>query len=385
LFAKDGDSFIKLLICKYQDTRSFAANLLRSTSYAENESQILVARLISHLISFDETKRDEAKDLSDAIFKSFTQPLRKLSMNVILDLLAHPLVEIQELGGNILLNHETPAIKLPDHVINTLIESPHEPIRGIGIKLFGQLPEDVLLERESAIMVLLSHSLEDVHNAIRPVVERLAKQHFDFASRLANLVVSELLREEKSEGVHSRLARSLDEDLSSWKTDAKIETARQLINAQSPSAQETGGRVIQARAEDWHKDFTTDEIVTFTSHEIKAVREASWVLANRSLARFLSASNFSYQAEVSLAVRALDTGWNDSRDFWFDFFKTKLTSEDLTPNILISICDSVKETVQKFGRDLLQTYFRRRERARIYAQIQRTSFDEYAVVCDKLS
>lgn len=358
LFVKDDDFLIALLTCAYGDTRAFAANLLRSTTFADSEAQILIARLIAHLVSFDESKGEEAKDLADAIFKSFSPQLRKLGMSVIRDLLDHTLVEVQELGGNILLNHETPAVKLPNDIITALIESPFESMRGIGIKLFGQLPDDVLLERESVIISLLTHRLEDVHNAIRPVIKRLAGNNLEFASRLARLVVTDLLKSEKNEGVHNRLARSLNEDLSSWVTNATIEIARDLISTSSPAAQEVGGRLIQTRAADWHKNFATDEIVSFTNNEIKTVREASWALANISLARFRAASNFSHQAEVSVAVRALDSRWEDSQAFWFDFFKIKLTSEDLTPDILITICDSVKDNVQKFGRDLLLAYFK---------------------------
>lgn len=358
LFAKDGDAIIALLTCNYQDTRTFATNLLRSTTYTENESEVLIARLISNLILFDETKREQAKDLSDAILKSFGQQLRKLGMQVIMDLLSHPMVEVQSLGGNILLIHETPAEKLPDNIINALIESSHEEMRGIGIKLFGQLPFDVLLERENVIFSLLAHSLEDVHNSIRPVVKRLTEQNDSFAYRLTTLIINALLEDEKYEGVHARLVHSLTEDVKGWTNQTTIETARKLISAQSPAAQEAAGKLIQARVNDLHKNFTTDEIVTFTDSEIKAMREASWALADASIARFLSASNFSHHAEVSVLVRALDSRWDDSRDFWFDFFKTKLTSEDLTPDILIAISDSVKDAVQKFGRDLLLTYFK---------------------------
>lgn len=358
MFAKDGDAIITLLICSYYDTRTFASNLLRSTSYTENESQVLIARLISNLILFDETKREQAKDLSDAILKSFGQHLRRLGMQVIMDLLSHPLVEVQNLGGNILLIHETSAEKLPDNIINALIESSHEEMRGIGIKLFGQLPFDVLLERENVIFSLLSHSLEDVHNSIRPVVKRLTEQNESFAYSLTTLIINALLETERHEGVHARLVHSLSEDVEGWTNQTTIEVARKLINAQSPAAQEAAGKLIHARVNDWHKNFTTDEIVAFTESEIKAVREAAWALADASIARFLSASNFSHHAEISLLVRALDSRWDDSRNFWFEFFKTKLTSEDLTPDILIAISDSVKDAVQKFGRDLLLAYFK---------------------------
>lgn len=358
LFTKDGDAIITLLICAHQDTRTFATNLLRVTTYTESEAQVLIARLVANLILFDETKREQAKDISDAILKSFGQQLRRLGMSVIMDLLSHPVVEVQELGGNILLIHETPAEKLPDSVIAALIESPHEEMRGIGIKLFGQLPFDVLLERENVIFSLLAHSLEDVHNSIRPVVKRLCEQNESFAYRLTILIINALLETEKHEDVYSRLVHSLSEDVKGWTNQTTIETARKLVNAQSPAAQEAAGKLICARVEDWHKNFTTNEIVTFTDNEIKALREASWALAETSVARFLVVSNFSHHTEVSVLVRALDSRWDDSRDFWFEFFRTKLTSEDLTPDILISICDSVKEPVQKFGRDLLLTYFK---------------------------
>lgn len=357
LYAKDGDFLIALITCRYKDTRTFAANLLRSTTYTESESQTLLARLIANLISFDETKRDVAKDLADAIFKGFNVYLRSVEMNLIRDLLSHSLLEVQELGGNILLNHKTPAEKLPGEIISTLIESPYEEMRGIGIKLFGQLPDDTLLQREDIIFTLFSHKLVDVHNSIRSVVKRLGEND-SFLHRITTLILDALLKDEQHEGVHSRLVRSLNEDLSLWTNHANLETARKLLKSTSTAVQEAAGILIQAHAANWHESFFTEEIAALSDNEIKSVREASWSLANASSARFLSLSNPNHHEEISVAVRALDSRWNDSRDFWFDFFKTKLGSEDLSPDILVSICDSVKEVVQKFGRDLLQTYFK---------------------------
>ena len=57
-------------------------------------------------------------------------------------------------------------------------------------------------------------------------------------------------------------------------------------------------------------------------------------------------------------IGALDSKWEDSRDFWFNFFCEQLTENELTPEILIAIAGSVKPATQKFGRDLLLKYFR---------------------------
>ncbi|MGL5062606.1 MAG: hypothetical protein ACRC62_21725, partial [Microcoleus sp.] len=38
-------------------------------------------------------------------------------------------------------------------------------------------------------------------------------------------------------------------------------------------------------------------------------------------------------------------------------FRTELTSEDWTPEIMVSLCDSIREDVRQFGRDLVTRYF----------------------------
>ena len=358
LFAKNDQAMIKLLTCKFADTREFAANLLKTTNYSGAEAEILIGRLIAELLAFDETRREQAKDLSEAILKSFGRQLRQLNLAVVRDLLSHNLVEVQELGGSILLNHEIPAENLPNELINSLIESPFETIRGIGIKLFGQLRDENLLRRESVILSLLTHQLADVHNSTRPIVRRLSAENPDFADRLVNSIISALLQTESSEGVHSRLLEVLKTEVPDWMQYAGSQEARNLIQAVSPQAQEAGGIILQTQAAAWREQFATTEIINLTNHEILAVRQASWELATYNLKRFQANENPAAESEISLLVRALDAKWDDSRDFWFDFFRNKLTASELTPEILVAICHSVREPVQKFGRDLLLTYFK---------------------------
>lgn len=348
LFAKNNAAIVKLLTANHSDTRQFAARILQMTNYSEAEAQSLIARLIAELLATNETNREIAADLSDAIFRSFGKELRNLNLSVVNDLLAHPLVETQILGGNILVNHETGAENLPNELIDSLINSPFEEIRAIGIKLFGQLGDENLLRRETAILSFLTHELADVHHAIRPTVSRLSANYGQFKENLVNAIFIELLRTEKAEGVHSRLLETLRE-IPDWTRHADFETTKLLIESLSPQANEIGGLVFQNRHDEWLDRFTTEEIIALTNHEILAIRRSSWEIAEKIVDKL--------RAEVSLLIRALDAKWHDSREFWRAYFRKNFTENELTPEILVAISDSVKDETQKFGRDLLQEYF----------------------------
>lgn len=347
-FAKQSNLMLKLLTAKHEEIRQFAGNLLLTTSYSESEKQTLLGRLISEMFSFDESKQAEAKDLSEILLKSFAKDLQKLNLDVVKDLLWHLLMEVQEFGGKVLLNHETPAEKLPNELINSLIASQYAEIRAIGIRLFGQLPEENLLQRESVIASFLSHELEDVHNSTRPILQKLSSNE-KFAENMTRRIIVALLQGELSEEIESRLLNSLREDIPNFANHIDEETARILIDGKSAKANELGGLAVKNHASEWNKNFTTAEIVTFTNSEVLAVRQASWNLAENSIEQM--------QRDVSYLIRALDSKWDDSREFWFGFFQEKMTEKELSPEILVAICDSVKPVVQKFGRDLIQTYF----------------------------
>ena len=93
--------------------RQFARDLLRAAILADSTARSLIAQLIAHLLTLEVDQAELAQDIAETIFKSFGRQLRSLGMEVVHDLLAHPLPPVQELGGNILLNHDLKANDLP--------------------------------------------------------------------------------------------------------------------------------------------------------------------------------------------------------------------------------------------------------------------------------
>jgi len=61
--------------------------------------------------------------------------------------------------------------------------------------------------------------------------------------------------------------------------------------------------------------------------------------------------------EKEEALRMLDSSWDDSRNFAFQYFEDNFEEQDWTPSLLISICDSVREDVQIVGRRLITKFF----------------------------
>ncbi|HEY7545700.1 MAG TPA: WGR domain-containing protein, partial [Blastocatellia bacterium] len=242
VFLSDGDFITAIVTSQHADVRSFARNLLRSSSFSDATARALIARLIAHLVSLTDAQRDEARDIADTILKSFGAQLRSIGMQVVLDLLSHPMLEVQELGGNILLIHDTKPEDLPAGVIDSLVDSQFEAMRGIGIKLIAALPLTELASREQQIVSLAAHRYADVRATIRPLIKTLCESSATFAERLSELFLDALFKPEPHEGVHASLALLLQKDVGiGWMQAATKGTAWKLIGSESQAAQELGG------------------------------------------------------------------------------------------------------------------------------------------------
>ncbi len=371
-FLEDSNAIAALVTSQHSDTRAFARRLLSSSILSDTTAKVLIGRIIANLLSRDftgnvSTEAELVKEIAETLLVIFTPQLRTLGMGVVLDLLQHPMPEIQELGARILLNHQTPAADLPPELIELLIASPYESVRGIGVRIFGQLPDERLLQEYELLLAMATHELADMREAIRPVLRRLGSSHPAFVSQLATALINLLLNKEKHEGIHSYLLLLLREDLPGWMSGSSRETAMRLLKAKSSAAQELGGLVLSANHANWTHDFETSEIVKLASHEILAVREAARQMFGQILDRIRTDSQ-----EKLAAVRLLEAKWEDSREFAQRIFSTEFTADDWTPEVMVSICDSIREDVRQFGRDLVTGYFHER-----YGQDYLLKFSEH--------
>ncbi len=352
-FLKDSYFIANLITSPHKDTRQFTKKLLNSAIIKDTVAKVLIGRIIAQLLTI-ETDGELVKEIGETLLTSFAPQLRTLGFNVINDLLAHPSLEIQEIGAKILLNHQTPTEELPPEIIESLLASPYESLRVIGMRLFGQLPDEKLIREESILIVAMAvNANPDIRQAIQPIIHRLATNYPSFSQEIATELIEVLLIPEKHQGVHNYLAHLLREDLPGGMITIDKQTTLNLLKAKSGAAQEIGGVILGTNYQNWLSEFTTPEIVKLANHEILSVREAAKQMFVQILPRLRTNTQ-----DMVAAARILEAKWQDSREFAFKIFTTEFTDNEFTPEVLITICDSVRQEARTLGRDLLTRNFR---------------------------
>ena len=351
-FLAKSDFIAELVTSQQPDTRTFSRRLLGSSILSDETAKVLIGRIIVALLDLDETQGEMAKEVSETLLLSFTPQLRTIGFQPILDLLDHPLPEIQVLGARILLNHETPATELPPDLIESLLSSRHDSVRSVGIRIFGQLPDEKLMRDRLLIIAMAVNPSSEIRQAIRPIIERLSQNYPEFGNELAIDFVDLLLEPERHEGVHKDLVSMLrSQMMSDWMTNMTPEKTVSLTKAKSSIAQELGGIVLQANSNAWWSQFSANQIVNFANHEVLAIRQSAWQMMELKLESIRHDED-----EMLCAIKLLEAKWEDSQDFAKSLFN-RLNNEDWTPRVMVGVCDSTKEEVRRFGRDIVTTHF----------------------------
>jgi hypothetical protein len=334
-----------LVVGRPADTRQFARRLLRSATLAPDVGQALVGRLIAALLALTEADNELALDAVQTMSMTLANHLQTVSVAVIRDLLAHPLPGVQELGAELLLRHDSRTGVIPADIILAVLHSPHENVRAVGMRLLGELPDAVLATMDQLLLRLTCDGNADIRNASRTLVQRVANG-FPAARDIVLAGLSDaLLRRRLAEDVPSHVLRVITEDLSASHSKVDKDTILRLLASGSPHAQELGGILLAKNV--GFDQLELDDIVPLASHEILSVRQASWTMYERGIARV--------QANLASAVRILDAKWQDSRQWAFAFFRRP--EFQFTAEVMVVVIDSVREDVQAYGRELLQRHF----------------------------
>jgi predicted DNA-binding WGR domain protein len=353
-FLSDSPLMASLVTSSQADTRALARQLLSHAILTDEVARSLIGRIISTVLTL--TQGEIAAEVSETLLLSFSPQLRNIGLAIVLDLLRHPLPEIQTLGARILLNHQTPATDLPPGLIDALLESPCDSVRVVGVRLFGQLPDSILLGQTPSILKFVIHESSDLRASIRPAIRRLASSDRAFSVRLSTQLLEKLRVDEDHEGIHNFLAQVLQNDLPNWQEIITREVTLELLQSESSAAQEIAGRVLETNCIEWSEQFEIGAIAQLTHHEIKAIRDAA-----KAMLRQLVPTLRNDEAKLLVAVLVLESRWDDARAFGQEFFGELLQPSDLTPSLVVSICDSNRADIRRFGRDLVGRCFQEQD------------------------
>ncbi|MFW5800210.1 MAG: hypothetical protein ACOCV8_05280, partial [Spirochaetota bacterium] len=342
----------KLIISQYQDTRQFIRTLLLPVRLNEELSNTLFARLTSYIIvkgsdekNLSEIDKKQIKDITKLLIEVFLDQCKRLGINIIIDLISNPLMIIQEFGAEILLKHNIYSKNPTDDLIQTLINSKYSNVRELGVKLFGQLPEEELYNKEPTIMNFIVNKDEAIRNGIRPTIKLLAEKNNFCGIKMVDLIIDKLYRI-RNEDLKEYLISVLTDDLQNIE-NIPLKTIKRLLKFNSNKLKELGGKYIRKSKQ--LDELTINDIIDMANNDVVSVREFSWELCKDKTEML--------RQNIGYTVSLLDSKWEDSRNFAFDFIRENFHQNDFTPKALVRICDSVREDVQSFGRELISRYF----------------------------
>ncbi|MFY0571377.1 hypothetical protein ACN28E_47145 [Archangium lansingense] len=340
-----------LATARHADTRAYAANLVRGSVLSEQASRTLVGRLVAALLQL-KAKEDGpiASDVARVVLAAMGPSSRAVGLDVVRDLLAHPVPEVQELGGELLLRRDLRTEPVPDELLLLLVQSEHAPLRALGLRLLALLAESeaTLLAQEELLIRLATSPVPDVRAAVRPLLGRLVAASPSAGARAVESLLAALLRRRLPEGIPAHVAALLSGELAPALAALPVETAWRLLDSEDGDAQNVGAALL-AR----HGAVLTVDVpraVKLAGHDVLAVREWAW--------RWLESQVPEVRAELATAVGLLDSRWDDARAFGFRYFRERFAPEDFSLEVLVSVADSIRKDVQAFGREMLTRSFR---------------------------
>ncbi|GAK48935.1 putative WGR protein [Candidatus Moduliflexus flocculans] len=349
-FMQDAAFVCDLICSSYADGREWARAFLPAQHVFELQEQAIVSRALAMLVAAksDELANEAVQEIGDILLLAFPRSMYRLGFEVIGDLLAHSSAELHALAGKILLKHTRDARMMPDKFFAALLQSPLPQARSIGVQLLGKLPDYQLLEKQSLLMNFCISEFPEIRQAAKPLIGRLANSQKAFGDALAQLLFSAMLFKEAAGGIHQDVYALLTEELRPHLALFDADKAVKLLKSPHLHATLLGAYLLKNVVE--IGAFSARQIIELAKNELRDVREAAWNFYRRYPAQI--------KQDAAVALGIVDSDWEDSRRFAFDYFRATFTENDWTPELLVSLCDSVRDDVRAFGREMITRFFR---------------------------
>lgn len=351
LFLNNEEFIVSQFFNSQPEVSAWLNKVLPTHTYTESVSLTLIAKSVARMLRYDAgastADRKAVLNAGELLAKYFDESLYTTSFKLINQLLAHPVSEVSVFGGKILLNHQTPPEDIPEDLLLGLINGDTDELREVGIQLLGKLPDEKLLVKRELMAGLCLSPYAKIRKDVQPIIVRLSKDNKDFAKNMVTDLAPWLMKKELHEGRDEDLIQLLNIELKDHLHYLVPDIMLDLLYSTRKPAHEVGYEALRLHGEG--DKLTIRQIVQMGSNEMHKVREWVWNYYNSSVDRIKS--------ELAEAVRMLDARWEDSRDFTMEYLRDKLEEKDWTPDVLVSICDSVNPMVRQFGKERITTYF----------------------------
>lgn len=347
--------YLLLLTSKYQENRILAQDLFNLESLEQEHKDNFIRLFSNYFIKNSHNlSLDIAKFSILFLEKYFTNELKNIDLEIVSKLINTKFEPSIFLGGKLLLNHNSDISEFPYESIMYLVESIYQSVREIGFELFGRLPEKLLLSRTDMIISFCLTKVSEIRKLVKPIISKLSNSNKGFGENLILELVPYLMKKELYEGLHQDLLSLFKNELLQRINIIDYELCLKLIKSRYEHSQDLGGFVLGLEFnKDWSDKFDLVEIVKLSNHDILSIREYSWSVITLKFDNIRK-----NKSDLLKVMRLFDSKKDDSRYYATNTLSKLFTSEDWTPDLLISLCDSIYQDIRAFARNNILNYFK---------------------------
>jgi hypothetical protein len=360
LYMNDIDFMIELIFNISKFNIQWIDNLFEKTPFTDERLKVLLGKVIVQLSHLECSIKNDS-DLSNAcaiskiaierITRLAARQMELLSWDIIQQLLESKLNTCFLFANHIIIqkSQRMPIIDIPFSLIEMSLENDCNEARENSVQLLNCYPDSFLVDHIDLLLTHVDSQYPEIQEAILKLIRKLLIAHPCIGNPSVRHLIYTLIRKETFEGSHKIINSFVRNELKPfWNTGLNTKDITKAIHAPCHETQLTAYEILKNYSRP--NDFSIRQIISFGNHETLAIRQWCWNYFRQNVARIR------YEQEKSLNL--LDSGWDDTREYAFFFFKTEFTENDWDTETLISIVDSVRPDVENFGKELLMRYFK---------------------------
>ncbi|WP_128331903.1 WGR domain-containing protein [Apibacter sp. HY039] len=325
--------------------------LLHSTSFETERKKALIGKTIAELLILSDSKEnnDIAEEVISRLNSLASTEYDCINWQILEQLFSSTLKANHILASSIIMKkyENKDIIDLPLSLIDSFLKYENKDIRSNGLLLLKKYSDTYLVNN---INFILSHTESQYEEVVKEMVSRLV-QLIRYSKTTANTalryLVYVLMRKEKFSGAHAYINSFVTNELkSNWNEGLAPKDITKLIHSQYRKSQITGYEILLNYKKS--DDFTLKQIISFGNHEILALRQWCWNYYKENISRI--------KTEKTKALNLLNSRWEDTRNYAFEFFRSEFNESDWDMDTLLSIIDSIRPDVENFGKELIKIY-----------------------------
>ena len=272
-----------------------------------------------------------------------------MSTNEITTLANHNLTSVRQVAQLIFLNIFDNICANEQELLTSVkwLESDWQDSRSFGTEIFTSILNIQQLTPKLIIRVADSDK-EEARVVGEALLNRYLRPDNIYIISQATEFIILLLPLSKNPSIYSHILNLLQQNPQYWAPYVDKQLLLQVLQAKLSIVQEFAVFISNFNLEYFASCLTIHEIIIIANHDILSVRQIGRQLFSQNLDNL-----HNHTHEILNAVQILESKWQDTRDFGFKIFTTEFSTNEFTPNMLTTICDSNNKEVRKLGRELL--------------------------------